>query len=123
MKKSSLLALSLLSAAIIIVGGGAMGLYLWSRNWVEIHNASGQRIESLSVRVCKQRLEFQDVAAGATEERAFDTLVDDHFSVEGRLADGTEIKGQFGYVTNGMMHSRARIVVHEDGTIEGSQDW
>ncbi|HYT87589.1 MAG TPA: hypothetical protein VEL76_02615 [Gemmataceae bacterium] len=43
---------------------------------------------------------------------------DDHFTIKGRLADGTAVGGEFGYVTNGMAGERACFVVLPEGKVE-----
>ena len=76
----------------------ALGLFVWallqSRNVVRLENRSGRVITSLQIIRGGETTTFNDVPAGSTISAT--TKTGGSFTVEGRLADGTLIRGRFG---------------------------
>src|SRR5262249_22774474 len=116
MTKRSIAALVLFGVVVGVLWG------VWDRlqNRFTVENRSGQEL-TLRVTTGGETITLREVAAGAEATAAFRTGSDDHFTLEGRLADGTAVEGEFGYVTNGMSGQRARFVVFPGGKVEFSQ--
>jgi hypothetical protein len=93
----------------------------WMQNRLVVENRSGQTITVLKISIAGEAIVFENLADGAEVSSAFPIKTDDHFVVDGRLADGTEIHGGFGYVTNGMYRERARFVIKPGGEVTFSQ--
>jgi hypothetical protein len=103
-----------LRVAILLVAG--LALLYWpihqrSRDTLTIQNQSGQRIDELRLTAAGETKTFHDVAPGA--EVAAPLKADDRFTVEGQLADGTMIRGQFG----GTAGDRAPLVILPGGQL------
>jgi hypothetical protein len=99
-------------AVVLVVG---LGLLVWawqrSQNHLIVENRSGQPIASLRITVGGESTAFRDVAVGAAVTSPFLVKSEDHFVVEGQLADGTMIRG------SGAAGERARLVVGPGGQI------
>jgi hypothetical protein len=113
-----------LIGVLLLVGG--LAWLVWSfhervQNRLTVENCSGQPLSVLRVTVGGETLTFTDVPENAEVTGSFPIKSDDHFSVEGRLADGRRVGGEFGYVTNGMSGQWARFVVGPAGQIEFDQ--
>jgi hypothetical protein len=85
---------TLLRVAIVLVAG--LGFLVWAlghrtREFV-VENHSGQRIDRLSVTVAGQTSTFQDVAAEAQVSGTFKAGSDDHFTLDGQLADANDTR-------------------------------
>lgn len=109
-----------LRLAVLVIAGLALLGWAYaerSRNVLTVENRSGQTISLLHITAAGQTSEFRDVASGAEVTASFRIKGDDHFAVEGRLADGTLIRGQFRSVTSGMSGERAHLVVLPGGQI------
>jgi hypothetical protein len=91
------------------------------QNRLAVENRSGQAVAFLRVTIAGETIPFRDVRAGAEVTATFRIKTKDHFVVEGRLADGTRVGGEFGYVGNGMHRERAHFVILPDGEIEFRQ--
>src|SRR5437660_8152566 len=97
--------------AVLLVG---VFVGLLARHWeraqnrLAVENRSGQPLTFFKVTTAGETITFKDVPADGQVTAAFRIRADDHFAVEGRLADGKRIRGDFGYVTNGMSGHRAR---------------
>src|SRR5688572_14902946 len=107
-------------AAALVIAGAVAGLWAARerlRNRLAVENESGQPLALLRVRISGEDIVFRDVPAGGGVSVAFSIRSDDHFAVEGRLADGTDIRGEFGYVTNGMSGQRVRFIVMPGGKV------
>jgi len=103
----------LLRVAAPLVAG--LALFLWamqerSQNLVTVENRSGQTIALLQVDRAGETSTFKDVMTGAEVRAASKTR--SAFTVAGKLADGTLIKGRFGE-----MGPRAELVVLPGGQI------
>ncbi len=116
--------IAVLVGAVLFVGA-LVGLLVrhWERaqNRLTVENRSGQPLTVFKVITAGEAITFTDVPVGGEVTAAFGIQADDHFAVEGRLADGKRVGGDFGYVTNGMSGQRARFVVRPGGQIEFTQ--
>jgi hypothetical protein len=102
--------------ALLLAGGWAV----WHRieNRLVVTNESGQAITFLTITVGGETIRLEDVPAGASVSARFRIRSDDHFVVRGRLADGTELTEDCGYVTNGTYGERAAFVIGPGGKLE-----
>jgi hypothetical protein len=104
-------------AAVLVAGLAAL---LWAtgqpaRDVLTVENRSGQVLAQLRVTVAGQTSTFQNVPAGGSVSAPFRIRADDHFAVEGRLADGTMVR------SNGMAGEQARLIVLPGGEIKFQQ--
>jgi hypothetical protein len=114
--------LALASAAVLVLlfaGGWAV----WSRleNRLVVKNESGQAISFLTITVGGETILREDIPANGSVSARFRIRADDHFAIRCRLADGTEIADNCGYVTNGMSGERAEFAIHPGGKLEFKQ--
>src|SRR5262249_24091987 len=110
-------------AGVVIVAG--LAVVLWAvrervQTRLTVENRSGQQLLFLQVTLSGETALIRDVPAGAVATATFTIQTDDHF-VDGRLADGTPVRGAFGYVMNGRAGERATFVVLPDGRVEFRQ--
>ena len=112
----------LLAVAVIAVVAGLLQL-AWRRtsNHVVIENRSSSAVVSLSVTVGGRTLKFPSIPPGGKVEARCWVDGDDSFTLAGKLSDGTQLDGNFGYVTNGMYGNISRFVIEPDGTVSFSQ--
>jgi hypothetical protein len=107
----------------LLTGIALLAWVRWEiKNRVIITNESGQTIAELSVKVCGQTIDLKNIALGDSVSAQFDIHTDDHFTLNGRLEDGTKLVGELGYVTNGDFGQRVRLVIRARGVVEFSQD-
>src|SRR5690242_13930277 len=87
----------LIRLAVVLVVGLAASLWVVTQGSsggaLVVENRSGQPLAALQVSVGGQTRTFRDVADGGEVSAAFDG--GGAFEVEGRLADGTRLKGRF----------------------------
>jgi hypothetical protein len=86
-----------LRIAAVLVGGVAFVLWAIqppSPNLLTIANQSTQPIAVLNITVAGQRSVFKDVAVGAEVSAPLPANGEAKFTVEGRLANGTLIRGK-----------------------------
>jgi hypothetical protein len=93
--------------AVLLLPVAVLSLLLWGawaclQNRLVVENTSGQPIAVLKITIAGETILLQDIPAGTAVSCRFPIGSDDHFTVDDRLADGTRIAGDFGYVTNGM---------------------
>jgi len=121
-RRGIVLALVLLLAGLLWAGWERFQTG-WERfqNRLFVENRSGQPITMLKITVGGETSVFQEVLDGAKSSASFRIASDDHFAVNGLLADGTKVSGELGYVTNGMSGERAFFVIHPEGKIEFRQ--
>jgi hypothetical protein len=120
----------------LLLGTGALGLLallglagglvraVWERslNRITVENRSGQVIDTFQVFIGGEPITFRNLEDGAESTVIFQTRKHkDHFVVDGRLADGTPVAGQYGYVSGGLGGQRARFVLRPGGQIEFSE--
>ena len=101
-------------AAVLLVWG------IWWRpqDRVIVENRSGESITLLEVRAGEESSTFHDVSAGAEVSAALRARVDKPFTVDGRLADGTRIRGSFRHPDGGGITGRQlNLVVLPGGQI------
>jgi hypothetical protein len=79
--------------AILMVGGLACYLWFNQAQFVAIENHSGQPIAELRITLAGQASTFRDVASGAAVSAPVGSQGSDDFAVEGKLSDGTLIRG------------------------------
>lgn len=84
---------------------------------LQVVNRSGAAVEGLEVIVCGQTVRFGALVSGGQAEARYTVTADGHFTVQGRLADGTPLQGDLGYVTPGLRGSDARIIVGPAGRL------
>ena len=84
-----------------------------------VENRSGHAIETLRIGVGRggDGIELAGVADGASVERGFRVAREGAFVVSGRLDDGSELAGEFGYATPALEPERVVFVVGEGGEI------
>jgi len=95
----------------------ALFAYARTRNVIVLNNASGQTVVSMVITVRGDEVEFGELATGDTAAEHFAIHTDSSFEVTGELADGTPVRGSFGYVTNGMYGETATFSVQPDGSV------
>ena len=83
-----------------------------------VENHSGQALTSLEIKAEGRTTTLRDVAAGAQATALL--AGGGHFDVEGRLADGTRIRGRFGQ-HGGAGGGRARLVILPGGQMQFRQ--
>jgi hypothetical protein len=103
-------------AGIALLYGGMRKL----ENRLAVVNQSGQLLSRLKVGMghAGPIATFEDLRDGGVETASFSIKGDDSFVVDGMLADGTKVGGNFGYVTNGEFGERPRFVVRRGGKID-----
>jgi hypothetical protein len=106
-------------AALLVAG---LAFLLWaargrSQDLLAVENRSGQPIALLEITVAGQTSTFRDVPAGADVTAALGGKSDDPFVVEGRLADGTMVRGRFAHVADALGGGRTGLVVLPGGQI------
>jgi hypothetical protein len=93
----------LIRGGLIVVVG--LGIYLYFAHAREerltVVNRSGQVVRDLKIRVGEETVSFHHLAVGAERSATFRTGRQEHFVVEGELADGTMIRGTFGREASG----------------------
>ena len=121
MKKKLFIAFEILSAILLITG---VCLWHWSRNLLEIENASGKDIRVVTVMICNADYSVENLASGQTQRIPFDVKGDSGFHVNVSFADNTDVEGEFGYVTGGAgsYDNRAKVTIFSD-KIEGKQEY
>lgn len=116
---------SLLFAVVAVALVTALLSATWraTSNRVVIENRSGLAIISLSVTVAGRSIGFPPVPPGDAVEASYQVIGDDHFILAGKLSDGTEFGGDFGYVTSGMYGNVGRFVIEPGGVINFDQSF
>jgi hypothetical protein len=84
--------------AILLLAG--LAWVLWANrqqtpNALTLENRSGQPVAVLRVTIGGQTQTFKDVRMGGSVSAPLGGQGNEHFTVEGQLADGTMIRGQF----------------------------
>jgi len=92
----------------------------WTLNRLTVVNRSGQPISQVKIAVTGSSsvVLFEDVPDRGDVSSTFAIGSDGQFRVSGTLADGTSLKGDFGYVTHGMYGEQARFLVKPGGEID-----
>jgi len=108
-------------AVIAVIVAVLASAWRWTSNRVIVENRSGTTIVSLTVTVGGRSIDFASVPPGSTVEAVYRVDGDDSFALEGKLSDGTQFNGRFGYVTNGMYGNTARFIIEPGGRISFSQ--
>jgi hypothetical protein len=111
------------ATAAVLVLLFASGWTVWSRieNRLVVTNESGQAISFLTITVGGETILREDIPAPGSVSARFRIRGDDHFAIRCRLADGTEIAENLGYVSNGMSGERAEFVIRPGGKLEFKQ--
>jgi len=113
-----LLTLVLLVAGLMWAGWAGRERF---QNRLFVENRSGQPITMLKIITGGETRVFHEVPDEAELSATFRIASDDHFAVDGLLANGTKVSGEFGYVTNGMSGEHAFFVIRPEGKIEFRQ--
>jgi hypothetical protein len=80
-----------------------------------VENHSGQPLTALEISGGGKTTTFRDVASGSEASAALPG--GGHFEADGRLADGTRIRGRFGEI-GGSGGGRARLVILPGGQMQ-----
>lgn len=84
---------------------------------VAVSNESGWEIRSLTVGVSSQEKTIKNLHNGESTSLVFRGLHGSHYSLNGKLSDGSIIHGEYGYVTNGAELNDS-FVIYKDGKVE-----
>lgn len=84
---------------------------------VVVSNESGWEIRSLTVGVSGQEKTINNLHNGEHTSLNFQGLHDSHYTLNGKLSDGTIIHGDYGYASNGMELDDS-FVVYAGGKVE-----
>lgn len=68
---------------------------------VVVSNESGWEVRSLTVKVSDQEKRIKNLHNGESTDLIFQGLHGSHYTLNGKLSDGSIIHGEYGYVTNG----------------------
>lgn len=108
--------------AVLLLVGLAWGTREQLQNRVTVENRSGQIITVLRITIGGETSVFHDMPDGAKVDSAFKiSSDDDHFTLDGRLGDGTLVRGKFGHVANGIIGDHPTFVVGREGGIRFRQ--
>jgi hypothetical protein len=113
--------LMIVLAAVGLVLGGITCVARKVENRLFVENRAGQPIAWIRIATRASTVSFENVPDGELVTALFHIAGDDDFAVTRKLADGTGLGGNHGYVTNGMYGERARFVIQRDGKIDFSQ--
>jgi hypothetical protein len=99
----------------LVLGVGALVWFAVQESQVVLtfENHSGEVVSVLEVTAGGKTTALRDVAAGAQASAAIPA---GHFDVDGRLADGTRIRGHFGQLS-GPAANRPRLVILPGGEL------
>jgi hypothetical protein len=115
-------ALLAVAAAAVALGIGAfLAVRVPVRNEITIVNVSGEPLESLSVALPWQSLQFGPLAHGQSTTRAFRIEHDASFQISGKLRNGQRLRTSEGYVTNGQYGETVRVQIEPGGSIRLTQ--
>jgi hypothetical protein len=108
----------LIRLAILLVAG--LGFAFWmlrgrSQNLLLVENRSGQRIALLTLTFAGQTRSFEDMAVGAEVTVPLPVKEEERLVVEGRLANGTLIRGRLGRISGA--GERYRLIILPGGDI------
>jgi hypothetical protein len=118
--RRSFLALATAAGLVAAIGAG-VAFRERTRNELTVVNRSGRTITSLQVSLPWETLRFGPIAPGETVSRSFRIESDAHFAFAGELADGTRLRAEEGYITNGQYGEGVRIEVGPGGTLSFRQ--
>ena len=105
-------------AAVGLVLGGITCVARKVENRLFVENRAGRPIAWIRIATRASTVSFENISDGELVTPRFHIAGDDSFTVTGKLADGTDLGGNYGYVTNGMFGERARFVIERDGKID-----
>jgi hypothetical protein len=113
----------LLRLAALLVAGLAVLLWATGRrsSLLTVENRSGQSIAFLRITIAGETKSFNDVPSGTEVTAPFQVRSDDRFTLEGRLEDGTMVRGHFGYVLQGLTRESVHFLVLPGGEIKFHQ--
>lgn len=106
-------------AAIGLICGGLTCGVQSLKNRLVVENLSGQPIVWLKVKLDNggMLINRKNLPDRDAETAWFEFHGDNGFEIDGVLADGTKLNGNFGYVTNGDFGLRPHMVVGKGGKI------
>jgi len=105
---------------LLLLASVAYPLFLKVRtDTITVTNAGTKPIRSMAVTVCAADYLFHDISGGGQRTKTFSVTGDSGLRVQGQFADGTPIKGEFGYVTKQPARHRVEVVIHGDGSVTG----
>ena len=110
----------ILLAVLLLATGGTWN---WSRNILEIENASGKLAQLITINVCGNNYHLKDLPCGNSRRITFEVIGDSGFQVDVSFDDGSKISDNFGYVTGGAgaYNNRAKVKINSVN-IEGIQE-
>jgi hypothetical protein len=109
-------------AGLILVAGGITSGLRAARNRLVVENRSGQPIVRLEVSMRSVPVAtFHNLSDGAEGSATFRVVGDNSLDLSGALADGTRVRGNFGYFTTGGYGERPRFIVRRGGQIDFTQ--
>src|SRR5690242_14943506 len=99
-------------AGLAVVCGGMSCFVRMVENRLVVENRSGQPILWLRISMYYSGpiAMFKDLPDGGAETASFRIRGDDSFALDGILADGTRLSGDYGYVTNGQFGVHPRFI-------------
>ena len=112
--------ISILLAVLLLAIGGT---WHWSRNIIEIANASGKLAQMITITVCGKQYHLESLPSGKSGRIAFEVIGDSGFQIDVSFDDGSKMSDNFGYVTGGAgaYNNRAKVEIHSE-RIEGIQE-
>lgn len=113
--------LSLIAVALAILLGVGVWLYPRFQHRLTVVNQSGQSVKLLTITVGGETTRFENIPPAGSASGPFTVRGDDHFRVQVSLQDGTEIRAEGGYVTNGSFGDRVRFTIRPGGRVEIDQ--
>jgi hypothetical protein len=106
----------------MLIAGVALASCAKVSNEMVVTNNSGITAQEVAVTVCGERHVFTNIPDAGTKTEHFTVKHDSGFQVNVRLADGTSMATNFGYVTGGGAYgNHAEIEITKDRQIIGRQ--
>lgn len=105
---------------IIILAFWLNACLFGNKSIVTVINQSSQTIISLKIELAGETKTIAMLSNGRSAIVEFNNFSDSHYILNGVLKDGTLIKGEFGYVTNGMNFEET-FVINKGGIVKYKQ--
>ncbi len=110
-----------IATSSILVAAAGLASWRYLGNELLIDNQSGVDVAGLEIRLDHADYRFRDLKPGQRQRQRFSIETDDHFRVQGYLANGIRFDGEFGYITHGMYSERVYLTIMPDGHLEFKQ--
>lgn len=97
-------------------------IWYWSLNIFVIENVSGKTAQIVTVTVCRKNYSLDNLPHGESRRILYKVTEDSGFHVDVAFEEGSQVSGNFGYVTGGAgaYNNKAEIKILSNG-IEGKQ--